>query len=222
MSIQEESDIGNLLDQLETHPSLGLTEGEARKRLRKHGRNELTRSSLRYLQAKSAALFCTAMCVVFAFNAAYRLLVCAVALGLICLLIEATLKRRAERDREETGATRASVLRNGQLLDLPAAQLVPGDIVRVRAGDIVPADGRLTEAVGLVVEELGSASDSAPIEKDALCAYDPLASPEDRRSRVFMGANVVRGRGTFVVTETGSRTRVGRMRPRSRNDRRRL
>jgi P-type Ca2+ transporter type 2C len=104
---------------------------------------------------------------------------------------------------------KAKVYRGGELHELPAEQLVPGDIVLVEAGDIVPADGRLLRAATLEIAESALTGESVPVAKgvDAVSGEDvPLG---DRTDMVFMNTNVTRGTGQFVVTATGMSTEVG-------------
>ena len=104
---------------------------------------------------------------------------------------------------------KAKVRRDGQLAEIPAGQLVPGDIVAIDAGDIVPADGRLTKAATLEVDESALTGESLPAAKGT----DPVAGPDtalgDRTDMVYMNTNVTRGAGEFVVTATGMATEVG-------------
>src|SRR5829696_2382281 len=103
----------------------------------------------------------------------------------------------------------AKVRRGGELLELPAEQLVPGDIVSVEAGDIVPADGRLLSAATLEVAESALTGERVPVSKgiDAVSGEDvPLG---DQTDMVFMNTNTTRGTGQFVVTATGMATEVG-------------
>jgi P-type Ca2+ transporter type 2C len=104
---------------------------------------------------------------------------------------------------------KARVRRDGQLTQLPAEQLVPGDVVSIEAGDVVPADGRLLSAATLEVAESALTGESVPVSKgaDAVAAEDaPLG---DRSDMVYMNTNVTRGAGEFVVTATGMTTEVG-------------
>jgi P-type Ca2+ transporter type 2C len=104
---------------------------------------------------------------------------------------------------------KARVRRDGQLAELPADQLVPGDVVSIEAGDIVPADGRLLEAATLEIAESALTGESLPVAKsvDTLDAGEtPLG---DRTDMVYMNTNVTRGSGLFVVTATGMSTEVG-------------
>jgi len=104
---------------------------------------------------------------------------------------------------------KAKVTRDGQLREIPAAELVPGDLVSIEAGDIVPADGRLLKAATLEVAESALTGESLPVSKGtgAVAAADtPLG---DRTDMVYMNTNVTRGAGQFVVTATGMATEVG-------------
>jgi Ca2+-transporting ATPase len=104
---------------------------------------------------------------------------------------------------------KAKVKRDGRLVEIPAQQLVPGDVVSVEAGDIVPADGRLLKAATLEVAESALTGESLPVLKGT----DPVEGPEtplgDRTDMVYMNTNVTRGAGEFVVTATGMATEVG-------------
>src|SRR5689334_14909628 len=104
---------------------------------------------------------------------------------------------------------KARVRRDGQLSELPGGQLVPGDIVAMQAGDIVPADGRLLTAATLEADESALTGESLPAAKGT----DPVEGAGtplgDRTDMVYMNTNITRGAGEFVVTATGMATEVG-------------
>ena len=106
---------------------------------------------------------------------------------------------------------RAHVRRDGQLVDVPAEELVPGDVVVFEAGDKIPADGRLLVAATLEIEEAALTGESTPVLK----AVEPVAGGEvplgDRLDMAYMNSTVTRGRGEMVVTTTGMATEVGRI-----------
>src|SRR3954465_1773152 len=104
---------------------------------------------------------------------------------------------------------KARVRRDGALAQLPAEQLVPGDVVEVEAGDVVPADGRVLAAAALEIAESALTGESVPVGKgvDAVPMAD--AALGDRSDMVYMNTNVTRGSGEFVVTATGMGTEVG-------------
>jgi Ca2+-transporting ATPase len=110
---------------------------------------------------------------------------------------------------QEMMVVTARVRRDGELVEVPAEELVPGDIVSVEAGDLITADGRLLSSATLEVDESPLTGESLPVAKDAnvvSAADTPLG---DRVGMVFMNTNVTRGSATFVVTSTGMQTEVG-------------
>ena len=104
---------------------------------------------------------------------------------------------------------KARVRRDGALTQLPAEQLVPGDVVEIEAGDVVPADGRVLAAATLEVAESALTGESLPVGKSVESVVAPDAALGDRTDMVYMNTNVTRGTGEFVVTATGMATEVG-------------
>ena len=104
---------------------------------------------------------------------------------------------------------KARVRRDGQLAQLPAEQLVPGDVVAIEAGDVVPADGRLLAAATLEVAEAALTGESLPVGKSVDAVPTPDAPLGDRTDMVYMNTNVTRGTGEYIVTSTGMETEVG-------------
>ena len=104
----------------------------------------------------------------------------------------------------------ARTRRDGSWADVDAEHLVPGDVVRVKSGDRVPADIRLLEAVNLRAEESALTGESVPSAKD-VAPVDPEAGVGDRFSMLFSGTLVAAGQGVGVVTGTGSATEIGRI-----------
>jgi Ca2+-transporting ATPase len=102
----------------------------------------------------------------------------------------------------------AKVRRDGQLVQVPMDQLVPGDVVNIEAGDLVPADGRLLTAATLEIDESALTGESVPVPK----LLDPVAADAalgDRVDLAFMNTQVTRGAGMLLVTDTGMTTEVG-------------
>ena len=104
---------------------------------------------------------------------------------------------------------KAKVHRDGALVVVPAEQLVPGDIVSIEAGDIVPADGRLLQSATLEIAESALTGESVPVSKGVEPVEGENVPLGDRTGMVFMNTNATRGTGTFVVTATGMSTEVG-------------
>lgn len=113
-------------------------------------------------------------------------------------------------DLRRSVALRAKVLRDGRECELPVERLVPGDVVRLVAGDLVPADGRLIEARDLFVNQALLTGEPYPVEKRA--ADLPRAvDPGGATNTLFMGTSVISGTGRAVVLRTGSATLLGGM-----------
>ncbi|HLF74025.1 MAG TPA: cation-translocating P-type ATPase [Anaerolineales bacterium] len=121
-------------------------------------------------------------------------------------------ERRAEEALaalKKLAAPDAQVIRDGRRQSIPARDLVPGDIVFLEAGNYIPADVRLLEAVNLRVEEASLTGESLPVQKNAVTVLDQNVPLGDRKNTAFMGTLVSYGRGRGVVTSTGMRTQLG-------------
>ncbi|HVB73003.1 MAG TPA: magnesium-translocating P-type ATPase [Ktedonobacteraceae bacterium] len=118
-------------------------------------------------------------------------------------------QRAADRLREKVALT-ATALRDGNWGEIPRRELVPGDIIRLSAGDLVPADARLLHSVYLHVQQSALTGESLPVEKDALeTDPTPTGNLADTSHTVFLGTSVVSGTGTALVTATGRNTAFG-------------
>ena len=105
----------------------------------------------------------------------------------------------------------ARVVRGGGVALVPAAEVVPGDIVEVEAGDIVPADGRIIRSATLEVQEAALTGESAPVSKDAKTLDSVDVQVGDRTNMLFQNTSVTRGTATMVVTATGMDTQMGQI-----------
>jgi len=122
---------------------------------------------------------------------------------------ERQAQNAAERLREQVSLS-AKALRDGQPVDVPAAQIVPGDIVLLAAGDLVPADSRLIEARDLYVDEALLTGEAYPAEKEATPSAPGAASESALpRNMVFMGSSVVSGTAKALVLATGRKAQLG-------------
>ncbi len=121
-------------------------------------------------------------------------------------------ERRAEEALaalKKLAAPEAQVLRNGSRQTVPGPELVPGDIVFIEAGNFVPADLRLLDAVNLRLEEAALTGESVPVQKDASIRLEGSVPLGDRKNTAFMGTLVNSGRGQGVVVSTGMHTQIG-------------
>jgi Mg2+-importing ATPase len=117
-------------------------------------------------------------------------------------------QRAVEKLREGVAPT-ASVLRDGEWRDVPRRDVVPGDVIRLSAGDMVPADARLLQARDLHVQQAALTGESMPVEKEADGPETLPAALTDATNFVFLGTSVVSGTATAVVMATGRATAFG-------------
>ncbi len=123
-------------------------------------------------------------------------------------------ERRAEAALDalqKLSAPNARLRRDGKLVVVPAAEVVPGDILELEAGDAIAADARLVQTIDLATEEAALTGESSASVKDALAPVAVDAPLGDRATMVFTGTTVMRGKGRAVVTATGARTELGRI-----------
>ncbi|MGE5209252.1 MAG: cation-translocating P-type ATPase, partial [Alphaproteobacteria bacterium] len=105
----------------------------------------------------------------------------------------------------------ARVIRNGSLQSIPAAALVPGDVIEIEAGDHIPADARLVTTFGLKTQEAALTGESDPIDKDGSTVFSESAVTAERVNMIFTGTTAVAGKARAVVTATGMNTELGRI-----------
>ncbi|WP_276252229.1 cation-translocating P-type ATPase [Haloarcula rara] len=196
----------------------GLSETQAAERLDAYGPNEVEGGGSRSAADIFLAQFDSVLIWVLVVAAALSLwaghAVDAVLIAVIVLangLFGFVQDYRAEESLaalRELAAPTTTVRRDGEPVSLPAPRLVPGDVVELAGGDVVPADCRLLEARSLEVDEAALTGESVPVSKSVppVPADTPLA---ERPSMVYRGTNVSRGSGVAVVTGTGMDTEVG-------------
>ena len=209
-----------LYQQLDASPE-GLASTEAARRLERDGPNELQERGLRSPLTVLAGQFTEIMVIV--------LLVAAVvsfAIGettdaimiMIIVILNAALgfsqEYRAERAMaalRQLAVPTVRVRRDGQVKEVSAASLVPGDVILLEAGNRVPADARVLESVNLRAEEAALTGESVPVDKVGQALPGEQASLGDRRNMLFMGTAIAYGRGAGLVVETGMRTELGKV-----------
>ncbi|HMN98195.1 MAG TPA: cation-transporting P-type ATPase [Miltoncostaeaceae bacterium] len=141
----------------------------------------------------------------------------AVVVGLLILLnlvlgTRQELQARASIDAlSNLQVPQARVVRGGAVALIPSTDVVPGDVVQLEAGDIVPADGRILRAATLETQEAALTGESAPVAKDAAPVLDAGTPVGDRVNMLFQNTAVTRGTATMVVTETGMGTQMGQI-----------
>jgi Ca2+-transporting ATPase len=193
----------------------GLSNEEAQARLRGHGPNALPEKPPTPLWRRFARQFRSPLIYILLFALAVDIAIWigegaagipveAIAIAIILLLnaglgvYQESKSEAALAKLKEMAAPLVWVMRDGKLERLPSAELVPGDVARVEAGDRVPADGNLIEASGVMVDESVLTGESAPVDKEP-------------GAEVFSGTLLVRGKGYIEISRTGEESAMGRL-----------
>ena len=221
---------GTILQQLDrfgTDPDRGLTFAEASDARARYGENVLTTKQPKslwmrfWLQLKDAMVLILIIAVVISFVLAFFseegefidsiIILAIVALNAALGVSQESKAQKSLDALKRLSAPSAKVLREGTLVQIPSADLVPGDIVVIEAGDFVPADCRLIESASLACEESALTGESLPVQKDAAAQVAEDAPLGDRLNMVYSGSVVTYGRGKALVTATGMNTEMGKI-----------
>jgi P-type Ca2+ transporter type 2C len=219
--------VDDVITRLGTNRQRGLTDVEAQSRLAQHGRNELAaekklpawRRFLRQFEDVLVILLLVATAIsvgLWAYEQEAALPYEAIAIFAVVRLNAAMGYLQESRAEAAVAALRAMsaaqalVIREGERRRVPAAEIVPGDIILIDQGDTIPADARLIQSTALQTAEAALTGESLPVTKDtkAIAEEVPLG---DRTNMVFSGTAATYGRGTAVITATGMQTEIGRI-----------
>jgi Mg2+-importing ATPase len=137
------------------------------------------------------------------------IIVVIVALSVVLNFTQTHRSQRAAEQLREQAAPTATVRRDGQWTEVPRRDVVPGDVIRLTAGDRVPADARLVESRDLYVQQAALTGESLPTEKHPGALAVPPAAIADAANLVFLGTSVVSGTATALVVATGTATAFG-------------
>jgi P-type Ca2+ transporter type 2C len=214
-------DTAETLAHLGTDADRGLTADEARRRLARGGANRIAEHAetplwrLALDQFRSLIVLLLLAAAAIAWTLAERAEALAI---LAALLLNAAIGFGSEwRARHSLARLRslavphALVKRDGLVLRLPSAELVPGDLVLLEAGSRVPADARLIQSAAYRVSEAALTGESDAVEKDAMAQLDPRAPLARRRTMTYLGTTALAGNALAVVTATGLSTELGRI-----------
>ena len=199
----------------------GLTGTEAAQRLDEYGSNELQAAhrispwSLLIEQFKNVLIIILLIAIVLSAILGHGVEAVAIAIIVVFSVVLGFVQEyRAERAIEalrQMAAPTATVLRDGDDIEVAARNLVPGDVILLRAGDKVPADARLVEAVNMQIEEAALTGESMPVEKHIAPLALIEASIGDRKNMTYAGTIVTYGRGHAIVVATGMNTEFGKI-----------
>lgn len=210
-----------VLSKLKTDEKMGLSPQEVESRLQEHGPNELMEEAKKPFVKKLAEQFLDPMILI--------LLAAAVVSGIVgewvdsviilaIVVVNAALSLFQEGKAEEAIAAlkkmsspTVKVVREGKTSEIASNQLVPGDLVILETGDIVPADLRLIESTNLKIDESSLTGESVSVEKDALALPETEKGIGDRENYAYSASIVTYGRGRGIVAETGKNTEIGKI-----------
>ncbi len=214
-------DVAEVVASLGTDATAGLGAGEAANRLARFGPNEIASEKPPSVWAVAFSQFRNPMNIMLVAVVVVSFAITEVSTGImvaLLILLNVVLGSRQElKARESVTALsnlqvpKAKVVRDGALALVPAAGVVPGDIVQIEAGDIVPADGRIVHSATLETQEAALTGESAPVGKDAGVLPGADVALGDRSNMLFQNTSVTRGTAAMVVTATGMQTQMGQI-----------
>ena len=219
--------VDEVLTTLDTDARRGLSDGEARARLDRYGKNELTAEKPVPRWRKFLAQFDDVLVILlliatvisaglWLYERESALPYEAMAIFAVVLLnaimgyMQQSRAEAAVAALRQMSAAHANVMRDGARQSIPATEVVPGDIILIEEGDTVPADARLIQSTALHTAEAALTGESLPVSKDTLPITEE-AGLGDRHNMLFSGTAATYGRGNAVVVATGMQTQMGRI-----------
>ena len=215
-----------VLEDVQSTPN-GLTAEEAKSRLQTYGENNLAEAPKPTLAARFIEQFKNPMILVLLAAAVISAVTGIISEGkleadvfiiLFVVIANAVLGVYQENKAEAAiealqamSAAQSKVYRSGELIVIPSAELVPGDVITLEAGDNVPADCRILDAASLKAEESALTGESLPCDKEASALEGPEVPLGDRRNMLYMGSSIAYGRAAAVVVATGMKTEMGKI-----------
>ena len=217
-----------VVQSLHSDMTIGLTEGQVQEKRAQHGENKLREKKKKTNLQRFAEQFKDVMILILIVAAIISFAIACIegepkeffepVLILLIVILNAIMGVMQESKAEKAldalkslSAPHARVIRDGEEKVIDAVELVPGDIIRLEAGDFIPADARLIRSVSLKSEESALTGESVPSEKDAAVIVDEKAPLGDRNNMVFSGCSITYGTATAIVTATGMDTEMGKI-----------
>jgi len=223
------SEVGeNVIAELQSNTETGLTQAQVDAKLAEFGPNKLREKKKKTMlqrfldQFKDVMILILIAAAVVSFVIAITeggghaffeplLIIVIVVINAIMGVMQESKAEKALDALKNMSAPKARVIRGGSEAVIDASELVPGDIIKLEAGDFVPADARIIRSSGLKSEESALTGESVPSEKDAEVVVDSKAPLGDRTNMLFSGCSITYGSGTAIVTETGMNTEMGKI-----------
>lgn len=212
--------IDSILEKLESHPTKGLSQSQANQRLEIYGKNQLTQKAsiskwtILMRQLKSIIVLLLTCAAIISFSLGQYIEGLSVVLVLIINTIMGYVTElkavRSMESLKKIGHTLTHIIREGHPITINAAELVPGDILILEAGDMITADARLIESSRLAVDESILTGESVPVDKEEkLIETETLLA--ERFNMLYRGTSITRGTATAIVTATGMKTELGKI-----------
>ena len=216
--------IAELMQRLNTSPN-GLSEEEAAERLEIFGPNEVAQETKHgwlhrlWVAVRNPLVILLAIIATITFATAGGTSDYVGGSVMLAMIVLAVTLRLVQETRADNAAAKlkamikvtATVMRDGQQKEVPLQQLVPGDIVKLSAGDMIPGDVRLVSAKDLFIIQATLTGESLPVEKGDLPDARPNISPIEHTNLCFLGTSVESGSATAVIAATGTQTYFGKM-----------
>ncbi len=220
-------DVSEVLNEQETGTD-GLSSKAAAERLAQYGPNKLAEAKktsliMRFIKSladpmilvllAAAAISAVTEIIEGGFPTDAIIILIVVIINSVLSVVQESKAEAAIEALSEMTAAQSKVVRDGKSVVVPAAELVPGDIVILDAGDAVPADGRIIECASMKAEEAALTGESVPVDKkvDAIGGDNGEVPLGDRKNMVYTGSTIVYGHGKMVVTGTGMNTEMGKI-----------
>lgn len=218
----------SVIQELQSHPSQGLSSLQVSSKLTQYGENRLTEKKKKTNVQRFLDQFKDVMILILLAAAAVSFIIACIegnpkeffepVLILFIVILNAIMGVMQESKAEKAldalksmSAPHARVIRDGKEQIIDASQLVPGDIIHLEAGDFVPADARLLSSISLKSEEAALTGESVPSEKDADGIVEVESPLGDRTNMVFSGCSITYGTASAIVTATGMNTEMGKI-----------
>lgn len=197
----------------------GLSSAAAKQRLTRYGRNELEAKGEEHAFATFLKMFSNPLVMILLASAVLSfflgevhgavIIILLVSLSALLQFFHEHRSNKAAAALRRQVAVHATVLRDGKYQEIFLAEVVPGDIIHLAAGDIIPGDARLISAKDLYVNQASVTGESFPVAKWASAENESAIQLTDMKYAVFMGCSVTSGMGTAVVVSTGRATEIG-------------
>lgn len=225
---EHSEDARKVVESLHSDVAIGLTEEQVAEKQKTYGKNKMREKKKKTAlqrfaeQFKDVMILILIIAAIISFTIACMegeakeffepdLILLIVVLNAIIGVMQESKAEKALDALKNLSAPHARTIRNGEEKVIDAAELVPGDIIHLEAGDFVPADARLIHSVSLKSEESALTGESVPSEKDADLCVETDAPLGDRSNMVFSGCSITYGTATAVVTAIGMDTEMGKI-----------